>query len=266
MAASSERAAVGGWLRALVAAAVVYGIGLYLGFGLTLFARLPRAAVEPAAAFAVVFTTAYAAGRLAPRARFHAAVAAAGLACAIGQAVSLSLVGSMLGALAAIGVAAGWAINGELAGGLRRGLRIAGLAATVGAVAFVHVRHVDWPAEPDPLPPILRDALGSDAERIGAFYETDLGGFLDRELLWRIEAEEAVLDRLVERLALVPIADAPAAFFAMPPRNWPRAMPAGGEARASAGFRSGSRGGDGDHFLLVRDRAGHAFVWVKRNF
>lgn len=266
MAGSFERNGIGGWLRPLVAAAIVFAIGLYLGFGLAMFGGRPRAAVEPAAAFAIVFTTAYTAGRLAPRARFHAAVAAAGLASAIGHGVALSLVGSVAGALVAIGIAAGWAIDGELAAGLRRGLRIAGLATLIGFSAFVYSRHVDWPARPDPLPPMLREFLGSDADRVTAYYETDLGGFLDRESLWRIEADEAVLDRLVERLAVAPVAEAPAAFFRMPPRDWLRALPPTGQAYASPGFRSGSRGGDGDHFFLVRDRAGHAFVWVKSNF
>lgn len=266
MAGSFERKLIGGWLRSLVAAAIVFAIGLYLGFGLAMFGGRPRAAVEPAAAFAIVFTTAFAAGRLAPRARFHAAVAAAGLASAIGHGVALSLVGTVAGALAAIGLAAGWAIDGELAAGLRRGLRIAGLATFLGFVVFVYGRYVDWPAQPDPLPPMLRESLGPDADRITAYYETDLGGFLDRESLWRIETDESSLDRLVERLAVEPVAEAPAAFFRMPPRDWLRALPPGGQAYASPGFRSGSRGGDGDHFFLVRDRAGHAFVWVKSNF
>lgn len=266
MSGSFERKVIGAWLRPLVAAAVVFGIGLYLGLALVLFGGRPRASVEPAAAFAIVFTTAFTAGRLAPRARFHAAVAAAGLASAIGHGVALSLVGSTAGALAAIGIAAGWAIDGELAVGLRRGLRIAGLATFIGFAGFVYGRHVDWPAQPDPLPPMLRELLGRDGDRITAYYETDLGGFLDREFLWRIEADESTLDRLVDRLAVAPVAEAPAAFFRMPPRDWLRALPPAGQAYASPGFRSGSRGGDGDHFFLVRDRAGHAFVWVKSNF
>ncbi|MBY0402022.1 hypothetical protein K2X89_17140 [Myxococcota bacterium] len=266
MAGSRERKVIGGWLRPIVAAVVVLGIGLYLGFGAMIFARLPRPAVEPAAAFAVVFTTTFSAGRLAPRARFYAAVAAAAIACAIGQGVSLSLVGSLAGALVAIGMAAGWSVEGEVAAPLRRGVRIVALVALIGFVAFVYGRYVDWPARPDPLPPTLKDALGPDAERIDAFYETELGGFLDRESLWRIAAEEAVLDVLVERLALEPVSEAPAAFFAMPPRAWPRALPSAGQAYASPGFRSGSRGPDGEHFFLVRDRNGHAFVWVKSNF
>ncbi|MFO0691277.1 MAG: hypothetical protein U0900_21440 [Myxococcota bacterium] len=261
-----ERGGIGGWLRSLVGAAIVFAIGLYLGFGLTLFGGLPREAIEPAAAFAIVFTTAFTAGRLAPRARFHVAIAAAGLACAIGHAVALSAIGSAVGALTAIGIASGWSIDGELAPRLRRGLRLVGLAAPIAFAVFVWSRYVDWPARPDPLPTWLQEALGADAARVRACYATDLGGFLDREALWRIEADEAVLDVLVGKLALEPVAEAPEAFFRMPPRDWLRALPPAGRAHASPGFRSGSRGGDGDHYLLVRDGAGRAFVWEKRNF
>jgi hypothetical protein len=100
-----------------------------------------------------------------------------------------------------------------------------------------------------------------------AFYDYDLGGFIDREYLWRIDGPPAVVAALVAGLGLAPAPAVPEAFWRMPPADWPGAMPADGEAFASPDFTAEGRGRDGLHYFLVHDRrAGRAFVWVKDNF
>jgi hypothetical protein len=88
---------------------------------------------------------------------------------------------------------------------------------------------------------------------IAAFYHYDLGGFIDSEELWRIEAS--------------PTNSVPPTFYAMSPIGWPDALPPGGEAFQSTGFVGDDRGHDGMHYFLLHDKQqGKAFVWVKQNF
>lgn len=264
-----ERSPNGSWLRTVVASGIVLAVGLYASLAVTLFSGWPRPSTEAGSVFAMVFATAWIAGRFAPSAKEPVALASAILASLIGVGM---LDYALLPCLAGAFVATAWTRARRppsATPGDRFAARVAGTAALVGLLLFsgyVYSLHVDWPAVPDPMPSRLGEILGEDASRVKAFFETDLGGFIDRESLWRIETDSETVVRLVEQLELVRVDEIPAAFFHQPPRDWFHAFPTGGEAYASEGFRAEERGPDGDQFFLVHDGRGRACLWLKSNF
>ena len=145
-----------------------------------------------------------------------------------------------------------------------------GVAVGVACLAFlslVYARHVDRPARPQQLPLELIYALGTNASGVAAFYRYDLGGFIDHEWLWRIDAKPDSVALVVSSLKLQSTDAVPPQFWRMPSHYWPRSMPPGGEAFQSLAFSANSRGPDGEHYLLVHDKSqDRAFVWLKSNF
>ena len=174
--------------------------------------------------------------------------------------LAANVTGGVVGGLGALAFVAWWCRPRRS----RRATMWVGVAASVALVAFaglVYARYVDAPVRPDPLPSDLREALGPNAARVTAFYHYDLGGFIDREWLWRIDANPDVVVLVVSGLALRATGDVPAAHY------WPRSMPPGAEAFGSRDFFADKRGPDGMHYLLLHDRkADRAFVWLKNNF
>lgn len=141
------------------------------------------------------------------------------------------------------------------------------VSACVAFAGLVYMRYADRYEHPDPLPSELLRSLGPDAARVPAFYAYDLGGFIDREWLWRIEATPEIVTRLQTALELQRVAVVPHSFWRMPPHYWPRSLPLGAETLQSPHFSGNDRGPDGEHYFLLYDRAqGRAFVWVKNNF
>ncbi|MDZ4344143.1 MAG: hypothetical protein U1E51_17120 [Candidatus Binatia bacterium] len=132
---------------------------------------------------------------------------------------------------------------------------------------MIALRYLDWPAQPDGLPPELREALGVEGTRAVTFYAYDLGGFIDREWLWRIDAKPDLVAQVISSFELRRAGAVPPAFWRMAPHYWPRSMPAGAEAFQSPWFSANGRGRDGAHYFLLYDKMHErAFVWYKNNF
>jgi hypothetical protein len=139
--------------------------------------------------------------------------------------------------------------------------------ACFAVIGLVYARYVDRAARLEPLPAELSHAEGTNASHVMAFYRYDLGGFIDHEWLWRIDAPPAVVARVITGLGLEPAHAVPQRFWRMPPHYWPRALPRRPEAFQSRQFSADSRGPDGAHYFLLHDtRQEHAFVWFKSNF
>ena len=254
---------------ALAAAGVVIAllVTLYVSMFLVFWDPYPRRLVEPTAGFLMGALPVLAGAAGAPRLRRAVAVVLAVASLAAGIAVlGFHALGTLAGGAGAAGGVAWW-IDPRRTG---RSTAWVGGAAGVAAVAFaalVYALHVDALASPAPLPAELAQALGPGGPRVAAFYRYELGGFIDRERLWRIDAAPDAVGLIVDGLGLSPTATVPARFWQMPPHYWPRAMPAGGQAFRSPAFSADGRGPDGDHFLLVHDRSRErAFVWLKSNF
>ncbi len=141
------------------------------------------------------------------------------------------------------------------------------LVLLVGFALLAAAAYVDWPARKDPLPNEIVGVLGTRASRVEALYVYDLGGFLDHDWLWRIEAGPDVMALLVQSWDARPTDDVPAGFWRMSPHYWPHTMPVGAKAYRSSRFPDEGRGPDGNHYLVVHDEARReAFVWFKANF
>jgi hypothetical protein len=255
------------WTLAVGAAVLAFVAALYVSlFGLV-FGPFPKDLADPTAGFLMMALPVVVGALLAPRARVVAAVILFVLAT-IATLVLLRghVVGGQAGGLAAVAFIAWWCHPRRS----RRGTMWVAVAAGTALVAFtglVYARYVDAPARPDALPAELRETLGPSAARVAGFYHYDLGGFIDREWLWRIDAQPDVVTLMVSGLALRATSDVPAAFWRMPPRYWPRSMPAGAEAFRSRAFSGDARGPDGVHYFLLHDKtADRAFVWLKNNF
>jgi hypothetical protein len=133
---------------------------------------------------------------------------------------------------------------------------------------------LDWmfgPERPKPMraKPVteeLKRDLGEDAGKVSGFGMFDLGGaFLAHEYLWRFEASPEVMAQLTVKWKLTPAA-VPAVFWEMGPTDWIRAMPDGGEAFQSPGFKPLGWKPEGEHYFVLYDKEkGVAYVWFKDN-
>ncbi len=114
----------------------------------------------------------------------------------------------------------------------------------------------------------LKDAVGEEVSQVKAFSSFRLGGFLNSDYLWRFEAGPETVALIVTELNLKPAGVVEKAFWEQPPEDWPKAMPVGGEAYRSDGFRFPPRvAGDGRHYFLVYDKErGVVYVWFMDNF
>lgn len=132
--------------------------------------------------------------------------------------------------------------------------------------ALAHLKTLQ-PAKPEPLPQELVWALGTNSALVTAFYRYDLGGFIDHEWLWRIDAPPAAITHLVTSLKLQSTNRVPDAFWEMPPSYWPHSLPSRVEIFQSPGFVADTRGQDGNHYFLLHDkREAKTYIWLKNNF
>jgi hypothetical protein len=255
------------WVFAVAALVVtVFGV-LYVSLFLLVFAPFPKDLAEPTAGFLLGSLLVLVGSGLAPRHRFVTAVVLAGLGTLLGAwLLSFHVPGLVAGGLVAVAFVAWWFHPRRTA----RSTVSVGAAACAAFVAFavlVYARHVDRPARPDPLPSELADALGPHASRLTTVYRYDLGGFIDHQWLWRLDARPEVVALVVSGLGLRRTDTVPQRFWRMPPHYWPRAMPVGAEAFQSPAFSADRRGPDGAHYFLLYDKAhGSAYVWFKSNF
>jgi len=255
------------WMLAAAAAVVAFFGVLYFSLYVLFFGPFPKDLAEPTSAFLMGSLIVLAGSIFAPRHPFITAIFLFVLGTALTSwLLNVHIVGAFAGGLLAIAFVAWWFHPSRT----RRSTVWVGIAAGAAFIAFlglVYGRHVDRPARAERLPPELTYALGTNASGVAAFYRYDLGGFIDHEWLWRIDATPDVVARVVSGLTLRETNAVPAQFWRMPPHYWPRSMPPGGEAFQSSAFSADSRGPDGQHYFLVHDKTqGRAFVWLKSNF
>lgn len=133
------------------------------------------------------------------------------------------------------------------------------LIAAVGCARFL-----DFPAIPDAKPGPLADCPTSPE---AVFHDYLIGGFIDTEHAWRIDAPKADVDLIIKHLALHPSPTVPHEFWRVPPYYWPRSPGKGLVAYRSYGFTDDTRGADGYHFFLLHDTVrSRAYVIFKNNF
>jgi hypothetical protein len=203
----------------------------------------------------------------APRHRFPSAIGLFVLGTVLASwLLRFPAVGAVAGGLLAVAFVAWWCHPGRTRRSTVQVGIVAG-AAFLALLSLMYARYVDWPARPEPLPPALSSGLDTHVSGVAAFYRYDLGGFIDREWLWRIDAKPDVVALVVGGLRLRSVRAVPPQFWRMPPHYWPRSLPPGAEAFCSSAFSAYNRGPDGEHYLLVHDKTqARAFVWVKSNF
>lgn len=164
--------------------------------------------------------------------------------------------------IAAVGIAGLtiWLMPGD---GRKARQRLSAGAFLMAFVAILAATLVDWPVWPDAVPRPLLEATGGHPGVIERFHSYDMGGFIDHDWVWRIDARPEVLHAMVPKLGLDKVASAPPDFWLMPPYYWPRSLPPGAELYSTPGF---SRGAGDQYFMLIDARRGLAVVWVKSLF
>ena len=255
------------WILAPCASLVAFFAALYFGLFVLFFSPFPRPLAEPTAGFIMSSFVVLAGSFLAPHHRVVTAIILY-LIATLSATIFLSsdVIGALVGGFIAVAFVAWWFHPGRTA----RSTSWVAITAGVAFVAFlahVYSRHVDIPARPEQLPVELTHALGTNASGVAAFYRYDLGGFIDHEWLWRIDAKPDAVALIVTGLGLQSTKAVPQRFWKMPPHYWPRTMPPCAEAFQSQSFVASGRGHDGDHYFLLHDKTQHrAFVWFKSNF
>jgi hypothetical protein len=254
------------WVLVPCACFLAFYVALYLNL-LFLFTPFPRPLAEPVAGFIMPSLIILAGSFAAPS---HRVVVAAvlSLAGALPAVLQFQLhpISAGGGILLAVVFAAWWWHPRRTTEATRR----VALGAAMFFVAFVVLAYAFYSGRldrSDAMPPALSEALGGNAARVAGFYLHDLGGFIDSQSLWRIDAKPDVVEIVIKGLELQSTRTVPQRFWRMPPYYWPRSMPASAEAFQSRFFTAEQRGPDGSHYLLLHDRAhASAYVWVKDNF
>jgi hypothetical protein len=139
--------------------------------------------------------------------------------------------------------------------------RLSAGALLMSFVVLLGMTFVDWPVWPDSLPNSLRSSGHRD--EIARFHCYYLGGVIDHDWLWRIDAKPDVLKAIATKLELRHVDIAAPDFWLMPPFYWPQSLPPGAQLYSTPGFSHGS--GD-QYFMLVDVQRGRAVVWVKSLF
>ena len=259
--------AIARWLLVVAGVAAAFWLSLYVAlFGL-FFGPFPKDLVEPTASFLTAFLVVATGGLLAPHHRPIVSLVLMGPGVVLATwLTSLPDVPAVAGALSGAALVA-WAVwpvrprRATVAGAILGG------GVVLAFSALVVARYVDWPARSDDLPIEAREALGAEVAQVTDFFVYELGGFIDREFLWRCDAPASAVARLAAGLGLERVDAAPPEFWRMPPHYWPPVLPTGAELFQSRGFSATDRGPDGSHYFLVHDPArGRAYVWVKANF
>jgi hypothetical protein len=258
---------LGRWILAAAAVGVVFFVTLYFSVFVLMFGAFPKDLADPTAGFLMGLLVVLTGSLLAPRHRFITAVVLLVSNTVLTTVlVGFHFWGTLAGGVLAVAFVAWWFHSRRTP----RSIIWVGISACVAFFVFigvVYARFVDRPARPDALSPQLVHALGTNASLVTAFYRYDLGGFIDHEWLWRIDAKPEAVALVVSSLGLRSTNAVPRDFWRMPPHYWPRSMPANGEAFQSPMFSADSRGPDGAHYFLIHDKThNQAFVWVKDNF
>lgn len=261
------------WIFAAGGVIVTFFVMFYCAAFILLFGNmLPRALSALLAGFPLGLLVVLAGSLLAPRYPLKVAFSLWVL-CAVPatsvfgfQFFNYGWLSTIAGGGVAVAFIAWWISPRRSPRATRRVIVAAG-TTLLAIIGFVYACFIDIPARPDALTPQLAQALSSNDARVKAFYSYDLGGFLDREWLWRIDADSATISQIVNNLGLSSTSTVPESFWHMRPHYWPRSMPAGGKSFQSSMFSANVRGADGEHYFLLYDKVqGRAYVWVKSNF
>jgi hypothetical protein len=137
----------------------------------------------------------------------------------------------------------------------------------IGATATLLIGaawYFDFPVSEDSPPrPVAKVLDGRNAH----CYVYSLGGFIDQEFLWRIDATPETISSVLRSLEMDESENIPKAFWRMPPYYWPRTLSRDMKAYRSLNFMDDSRSSDGDHFFLLHDtKMNRAYVWFKQSF
>ena len=255
------------WMLAAAAVTAAVFAALYFNLFVLFFVPFPQDVAEPTVGFLLGSLVVLTGSTVAPRHRFVTAVVLflLGLYLSI-FVLHFHFVGALVGGLFAVGLI-GWRLHPQRS--TRSTVWVGGAlgAAFFVFIGLVYCRYIDWPARPDPLPSELTHTLGDSDLHITAFYQYDLGGFIDQEYLWRIDAKPDAIALVVNDFELQSASAVSQRFWRLPPHYWPRSMPTDAEAFQSPAFSADSRGPDGFHYFMVHDQTQEkAFVWFKSNF
>jgi hypothetical protein len=267
MTQASRTAMIWRWILVPCASIAAFYGALYFSLFVLFFGPFPKDLADPTAAFLMTSFIVLAGSFVAPRYRVVTALILLVIgALPVMFLLKLHVFGALIGGLVGIAFVAWW-FHRRRPARLTIGVSIGAFAASIAFLGFVYARYLDVPARPVPLVSELSYALGTSAAGVSAFYRYDLGGFIDHEWLWRIDAKPDVVALVVSGLDLQRTNAVPRQFWQMPPHYWPRSMSAGAEAFQSSSFSASSRGPDGDHYFLLYDKTRErAFVWLKSNF
>ena len=256
------------WILAALASAGAFFAALWLSLFVFFFSPpFPRSLAEPTAGFFMGSIIVLTGSIAAPRCRLTAAVVlfVFGVLPLV-VLMDFHYISALVGGLISVAFVAWWFDPHRSARATRRA-KIGASLAFFAFIFLVYSRYVDMPARTDQLPSELNHALGTNASRVSGFYEYDLGGFIDAQWLWRIDAKPDIVALIVAELGLQRTNTVPQRFWRMPPHYWPRSMPASAEAFQSEWFVANDRGRDGNHFFLLQDKSqDRTFVWFKSNF
>ena len=264
---ASKTAMIWRWILVPCASIAAFYGALYFSLFVLFFGPFPKDWADPTAAFLMTSSIVLAGSFVAPRYRVVTALILLMIgALPVMFLLKLHFFGASVGGLVGIAFIAWW-FHRRRPARLMTGVSIGACAALIAFLAFVYARYLDVPARAVPLVSELSDALGTNAAGVSAFYRYDLGGFIDHEWLWRLDAKPDVVAFVVSGLDLRRTNAVPPQFWQMPPHYWPRSMSTGAEAFQSPSFSATSRGPDGNHYFLLYDKTQErAFVWLKSNF
>ncbi len=255
------------WLAILPAAWLSYRAVLYFWHFALDFGPIPWELAESMVALLWGLLAVLSAALLAPRHRlFVAKVSWLVVAIAASVYLRFPFLPTVLGGAFSLALVTWW-VNPR-----RTRRNTARVATAAGVVLFAlagvaYARYVDWPARPDDPHQHPAQGLGADAPPVTAFYHYTLGGQIDWQYLWRIDAPPDAIAQIVTDFRLRPAEAVPDAFWHMPPHYWPRSLPPGAAAWQSRWFTATERGADGQHYFLLHDPAqNRAYVWVHENF
>jgi hypothetical protein len=134
----------------------------------------------------------------------------------------------------------------------------------VGVLLLFGAWYLDFLAIPSALPHPLEKLPSRTNLRC---YVCSLGGFIDREYIWRLDGPPDAISSVIKHLEMQESETIPKAFWRMRPYYWPRMLTDGMKPYRSSDFNDDYRGSDGEHFFLLHDtKANRAFVWFRDNF
>ena len=254
------------WIAVLLVSAGAFFGTLLLNLALTFFVPFPTDLADPTAGFLMGISTVLLGSLIAPRRQGVTSGVLLIASSVLATVMNFHFISTLSGGAIAVALVTWWfhprRKNSQIVW-----VAVSGVLAAFGFIGLIYSRFVERPARSVPLDASLQQILGTNATNVTLFNQYDLGGFIDSEYLWRIEAPSEVVGLIVNGLKLQATNGAPTRFWNMPPHYWPKSMPAGANVFQSPDFPWSGRGPDGNYYFLLHDKEqGKAFVWFKANF